>query len=162
MFQVATLSVSSSLDEGIFALAIRDLRTFRPFAISGETVPWFMVLLPAGAPLQCTPRTRLFERPPDAVGRGRHVEMPDARLTKRVGDRVHDRGQRAADARLADALGAERVGARRHRVRADREPADEARARHGVIHEAAGEELAAFGVVYSDLAEHLARPLGDA
>src|SRR5262245_31233856 len=46
MFQVAMFSVSSSLDGGIFALAILDRRTFRPLAISGETFPWFMAILP--------------------------------------------------------------------------------------------------------------------
>src|SRR5215467_690731 len=57
MFQVATLSVSSSLDEGILALAILERRTFRPLAISGETAPWFMAILPF--PLGGTPQGSL-------------------------------------------------------------------------------------------------------
>src|SRR5882672_708801 len=162
MFQVAMLSVSSSLDEGILALAILDLRAFRPLAISGETVPWFMVLLPANAPLQCTPAPRAFERPPDAVGRRRHVEVPYIRLTKRIGDRVHDRRQRAADSGLAHAFRAERIGSGRDRVLLDGEAADETRAGHRVVHEAAGEELAGLRIVYSHLPEDLPRALGDA
>src|SRR5262252_3989807 len=102
MFQVAMLSVSSSLDEGILALAILDLRTFRPLAISGETVPWFMAILPDEAKLQCTPCPRARQRSPDPVGRRRHVEVPDARLPQRVRHRVHDRRKRAADSGFAD------------------------------------------------------------
>src|SRR5262245_1718627 len=105
---------------------------------------------------------RTVERPPDPVGRGRHVEMPDAGLTKRVGDRVHDRRQRAADSRFPDALGAERIGRRRHRVLVDAQAADETRARHGIVHEAAGQKLSGLRIVYSDLPEDLTRALGDA
>src|SRR5438046_7512881 len=51
MFQVAMLSVSSSLEDGIPAFAILDCRTLRPLAISGEIFPWFMMI-------------PLYERPP--------------------------------------------------------------------------------------------------
>src|SRR5262245_39627501 len=109
MFQVATFRVSSSLDDGILALVILDLSVFRPLAISGGTVPWFMAILPEAAALQCTPRPGAREGPPDPVGRRRHVEVTYVRLTQRVGDRVHDRRQRAADSRFADAFRAERI-----------------------------------------------------
>src|SRR5882724_7568032 len=162
MFQVAMFSVSSSFEEGTLALAILERRTLRPLAISGETVPWFMVIPLSGGTLQCTPRFRVFERPPDPAGRRGHVEMRHARLLQRVGHRVHDRRKRAAHAGLPDALGAQRVGRGRYRVLVDREAAHEARPRHRIVHEAPREELPALRVVYSLLAEHLARALGDA
>src|SRR5437763_1472622 len=43
MFQVATLSVSSSLEAGTFSAAMRFLSASKPVAISLETFPWFIV-----------------------------------------------------------------------------------------------------------------------
>src|SRR5438034_3838020 len=56
LFQVAMLSVSSSFEDGIAAFAILDCRTLRPFAISGEIFPWFMMI-------------PLYERPPAFASR---------------------------------------------------------------------------------------------
>jgi hypothetical protein len=39
MFQIATLIVSSSFDEGIFAASMRFFNSSNPLAISGETSP---------------------------------------------------------------------------------------------------------------------------
>src|SRR5258706_2721933 len=157
MFQVAILSVSSSFEDGILALAILDLRTLRPLAISGETLPWFMMI----PPLRTSSRLCALDRAQEPVGRRRHLEVRDARLAKGVQYRVHKRGERAADARFADAFRAERVRGGRDRVLVDREPLHQARARHRIVHEAPGEELAGVGIVYGVLAENLPRPLCD-
>src|SRR5258706_5225427 len=157
MFQLAILSVSSSLEDGILALAILDLRTLRPLAISGETLPWFMMI----PPLRTSSRLCALDRAPEPVGRCRHIEVRDARLAKGVQYRVHKRGERAADARFADAFRAERVRGGRDRVLVDFEACNEPRARDRVVHEAPGEELAGVGIVYGVLAENLPRPFGD-
>src|SRR5258706_626824 len=101
------------------------------------------------------------DRAPEPVGRRRHIEVRDARLAKGVQYRVHKRGERAAHARFAHAFRAERVRGGRDRVLVDREACNEPRARHRVVHEAPGEELAGVGIVYGMLAENLPRPLRD-
>src|SRR5215831_15313643 len=58
-----------------------------------------------------------------------------------MGDRVHDRGERAGAAGFAAALDAEHVGFRRHRVIDDGDFGRIARARERIVHERAGQEL---------------------
>jgi len=59
-----------------------------------------------------------------------------------VGDRVHDGGERPGGAGFADALDAERVGGGRHALLGGHERRNVGGARHRVIHERAGDELA--------------------
>src|SRR5258706_14244818 len=146
MFQVAILSVSSSFEDGILALAILDLRTLRPLAISGEIFPWFMMVpfwdchsegaarricfsaiqSRSFASLRMTVRSFCAPDPaPQPVGRRRHIEVRDARLAKGVRYRVHERGERAAHARFADAFRAERVRGGRGRGLVDFEACNE-------------------------------------
>ena len=74
--------------------------------------------------------------------RQRHVDMADAAVAERVDHRIHHRGERAGAAGLAAALDAERVGRCRRRMIGERERRHVGGARHGVIHERAGEQLA--------------------
>ena len=62
-----------------------------------------------------------------------------------VGDGVHHRRDRAGGAGFADALDAERIGRRRHRMHGVAHRRHVVGARHGVVHERAGDELAAVG-----------------
>src|SRR5712664_3662284 len=112
-------------------------------------------------PFPSLSRLRVPNRVPEPVGRCRHIEVRDTRLAKGVQYRVHKRGKRAAYARFAHAFCAQRVRGGRDRVLVDREPLHEARARHRIVHEAPGEELAGVRIVYGMLAEHLPRPLRD-
>ena len=71
-----------------------------------------------------------------------------------------DRRRRADRAELADALDAERVERARHRgVELGAKAGAAVGTRHGVVHEAAGDELAALGVVDHLLAQRLADAL---
>ena len=80
---------------------------------------------------------------------------------QRIVDRVHHRRDRAERAGLADAFDPERVAVGRRLVVAEVEIAEIGGARHAVIHERAGQELAAL-VVDDVLHQHLADPLDDA
>src|SRR6185369_10364380 len=63
---------------------------------------------------------RRLYRAPHTVGRGRHVEIRDARARERVVDGVHQGCGRADGARFAAALGAERIVRARRHLGADR------------------------------------------
>src|SRR5215470_6254588 len=99
---------------------------------------------------------------PDALGRHRHVEVADAERRQRVVHRVHQRRKRAHCARLAYALGAQGIHLGRYLVRIHVEERHVVGARHGVVHERAGEELAGAGIVHEMLEEGLAEALHDA
>src|SRR5262245_27854930 len=64
MFQVAMLIDSSILLGGMLAAVIRFLSAMRPWAISGETFPWFMGVRArrAGFARAVLPKTRLSAR----------------------------------------------------------------------------------------------------
>src|SRR3954470_23765502 len=105
-------------------------------------------------------RASFLQRLPNPQRRRRHLETLHARAAQRVHHGVHQRRQRAGDAGLAHALRAERVEPGRNRVLYDPGVGYQPGARHRIIHEAAGKELAALAVVHRELAEHLARSLG--
>src|SRR5678809_1442985 len=98
---------------------------------------------------------------PQPAGARRHVEIRYTDGMQCIHHRIHEGRHRARDAALAHPLGAERVGRGRYRVIGYGEPPDQARARHRVVHEATGQELAGR-VVHALLEENVARALGDA
>src|SRR3954471_2933190 len=102
-----------------------------------------------------------LDRPPDLLGRGRHREVGDAERGQRIDDRVDHGGRDADRAALADALDAERVVGARGDVVADLEVRQVGRARHAVVHERSGGQLA-LGVVADLLVQRLADALGEA
>ena len=83
-----------------------------------------------------------MDGPPQHLRRGRHVDVLDAEHRERVDQSVGDRGHRADGPGFAGTLHPERIGLGRHRVRLDMERDKVGGARHGVIHERAGEDLA--------------------
>src|SRR6185437_1937355 len=105
---------------------------------------------PAAAPAPATSNSRLgrrlllLERTPHTLGSRRHVDMQHA---ERVGDRAHHRGQRADRAGLAAALGAERIGDAEHLLVLEIDVGHVGGARHRVVLEARGQELARAFVI---------------
>src|SRR6266576_715907 len=98
-----------------------------------------------------------LDRGPDRLRGRRHGDLLAA---DRVGDGVDDRGGRGDGAGLAAAFDAERVRrAFRHR-HADLERGHVVRARHAIIHERAGHELAVL-VIDRAFEQRLADPLRD-
>ena len=95
---------------------------------------------------------------PIAAQPSRHVEMRAGAARDRVGDRVHHRGDRGRGAGFADALDAERIGGRRHIEHGVAQRRHVVGARHGVVHERAGDELAVAVVVDDVLHQRLAEP----
>ena len=75
---------------------------------------------------------RRLHRPPDALRRQRHVEVPDPERRERVHHRVHDRRGRRDRAGLARALDAERVDVGRRLRPVELELRQEVRLRDGV------------------------------
>src|SRR4051812_34052265 len=102
-----------------------------------------------------------LNRAPYLLGRERQIEMSDAERLERIEHRVGDRGRGANRARLADALHAEWIRRRRRDRAAEHVFGNVARARDGVIHELAGQQLPVF-VVDGPLEEDLADGMRDA
>ena len=75
---------------------------------------------------------------PDGLGRRRHR---DVLMAERVGERVDHRGRRSDRARFAATLEAERIGRARRGDGRDIVRRQIVGARHGVVHEARGDEL---------------------
>src|SRR5947208_6647402 len=76
---------------------------------------------------------RVLDRPPHALGRGRHVDMSHTERREGIEDRV-DHGARCADrSAFARALDAERVGWARHVTAGDRERRQIVRARDRIV-----------------------------
>ena len=86
--------------------------------------------------------------------------MRHAHRAQRIHDGIGQRRQRTGAAGFAHALGAQRIQFGRYRVVEHLEACHHAGARHGVIHEAAGEQLPGFPVINSVFAEDLAGALG--
>ena len=94
---------------------------------------------------------------PDAVGRCRHFQFV---VADGVGDGVDD-GRGCADrAGLAAALDAERIARTQRRGVRTLERGQILGPRHGIIHEARGDELAAF-IVHGVLQQRLPDALGE-
>src|SRR5207245_901098 len=108
------------------------------------------------------PSFRLAGAGPDARRRVGKVELIDAERPQRVDHGVGDAGDRADGPGLAHALDAERVARRRDRLVEQLHLPEHVRARHGVVHERAGEQLPARGLVDAVLDERLADTLQDA
>src|SRR5678815_1397457 len=105
-----------------------------------------------------------LERLPDALRGRRHLDLVGAAaragVGERIGDRVHRRRCRADGAELADALDPERVGQAGNRgVEAGAEVRQPLGPRHRIVHEAAGDELAAAVVIDDPLPKRLADAL---
>src|SRR3954463_16465295 len=101
-----------------------------------------------------------MQRAPHLLGRKRHVELEHP---ERIEHGVHHRRRRADGAELAAPFDAEKVGLARHAlVEAGAHRRQVGRARHGVVHERAGEELAALRIVDRPLAQRLSGALRDA
>src|SRR6185295_18870873 len=117
----------------------------------------------AAATSRSTPFTStIMHRLPYPGGGKREIEMVYSERAQRVDHRVGHRRQRAGGAGLARALHAERIGRRRHRMVVQLDARQDLGARHGVVHERAGEELAVLRVVLDVLGERLAEALRDA
>ncbi len=85
--------------------------------------------------------------------------MPDAERAQRIDHRVGERRHRGGATRLAHAFHAERIVDARQRRILHADFPHQPRARHAVVHEAAGEKLAGAAVVDHLLAENLAGAL---
>src|SRR6516162_9802368 len=106
-------------------------------------------------------RVAIAHRAPEPLRRGRHLDVADAEVGEGVNQRIGDRGHGADAARFARALDPERIGPGRHRIALYVDRADVGRARHGIVHERAGQVLAVaieLDVLHQDLAD----ALGDA
>ena len=102
------------------------------------------------------PPPRLLDPPPHLLRRDRHFEVGDAEAGERVERGAHDRGGRADRAGFAAALGAERiVGTGLAFVAFGDEQRQIVGARHRVVHERSGHELAA-AVIGAALEQRLA------
>src|SRR6185295_10281649 len=99
---------------------------------------------------------------PDALAGGRHVELTDADGRQRVHHRVDHGRERAHRAGFTGALGADRIQLGRDRPTLDVHVRHRVGARHGVVHERSGQELARLRVVHDLLHQGLAQPLGHA
>ena len=102
------------------------------------------------------------DRVPDALGRDRHLEVLHAQVREGVHDRVHRGPERRGRPALAAAPQAERVRGGRHLADLGGERGQQVGARHRVLHEGRGLELAALRVVAAVLPEGLAQALDDA
>lgn len=92
-----------------------------------------------------------------------HVDVCNAERLQRIQHRVHDRRRCAAAAAFTRTLDAKLVDrARRIFVVYGRDVGHVLGARHGVVEERAGQELAGFGIVSRSFEEGLAEPLHDA
>ena len=90
--------------------------------------------------------------------RRRHVDVIDAERLERVDQRVDHRRRRADGAGFTDALDPERVGLAGHLLKVSVDIRHRVGARHAVVHEAAGQELAGLAVVDLVLDQRLADP----
>src|SRR5882762_366706 len=102
------------------------------------------------------------DRAPEALGAGRHRQVADAEQLQRVDEGVADRRHRADRAGFARALDAERVSPGRHRAGFAMDVRQIVGARHRVIHEGTGDELAGGWVEMDVLQQDLPGSLGDA
>src|SRR6218665_1576398 len=89
----------------------------------------------------------LLDGLPYAVGRCRHIEVAHAQRAQRVEYGVDHRRRRAYGPGLAATLGAQRAVRAGRAYMAQFEIGEVVRARHRVVHEAAGEQLAGLAVV---------------
>ena len=101
----------------------------------------------------------LLNRAPHPLRRVRHLDLAHVQRLQRIEHRIGQRRDRAGRAGLARALGAQRIERRRHAAIDQRDRRQVFRARHEVIHEGAGQELAGVRIVGDVLAEHLADAL---
>src|SRR5262249_7659199 len=117
--------------------------------------------VPSAIPLLrlATVSPRVADRAPHPLWRHRDVEVTHAQHRERVDHRVGDRRQRTDTAGLAAAFDAERVGLGRHRVALHRHRGQIAGARHSIVHERAGHDLAAVGIEPDVLHQHLSGAL---
>src|SRR5215472_9354882 len=106
-------------------------------------------------------RVAIAHRAPEPLGRRRHLDVADAEVGEGVNQRIGDRGHGADAARFAGSLDPKRIGPGRHRIALDVDRADVGRARHGIVHERAGQVLA-VAVELDVLHQDLADALGDA
>ena len=102
---------------------------------------------------------RVLNGLPHAVRCGGHVEVFHAQRFERVQHGVDDGRRRADGTRFAAALAADGVVRAGRADMAELEFGEICRARHGVVHVAAGEQLAALGVVHPVLHQRLADAL---
>ena len=85
----------------------------------------------------------LADRDPDPLGGRRHVDMIDLVFApEALDDRIDDRGARADGTGFAGALDAERIGLAGDVMSFEHKGRTVIRARHCVIHERSGDELA--------------------
>src|SRR5450759_4106624 len=90
---------------------------------------------------------RRLHRLPHALRRRRHFDIPDAERRERVDDRVDHRRRRADRAGFAAALDPERVVRARRDFGADLERRQVVGARQRVVHQGAGQQLAALAII---------------
>src|SRR5205085_7513606 len=103
-------------------------------------------------------RMRPMNRAPDALWRGRQLDMFDAKLSKRVDDRIRDCGKAGRDAALASTAHSERVCGRRHLADFGLEQRQVIGARYGVIHQGRRQKLPRAGIVNALLRHRLTDP----
>src|SRR2546427_7177065 len=112
------------------------------------------------AGLELVPLLRLADRDPDPLGGGRHVDVVDLVLAPHpFDDRIDHRRARTDRAGLARALDPQRVGLAGHVVGLEVEGRPIGRARHRIVHEGAGDELAVAGAIDRLLHQRLAYTL---
>src|SRR5712692_12110889 len=92
----------------------------------------------------------------------RYGYASDAEGPERVGDGADDHGRRRGGAALAARFDAQRIGGRRNFVEASREGRHVAGAREGVVHQRAGDRLAARAVDDAGFTHRLPEALDDA
>ena len=103
-----------------------------------------------------------FDGLPDGVRGRRHRHVAHAQGAERVNDGVDHRGWRGRRSRLPDALDPKRIGRGRHLMQPELVGRDRIRARHGVVHERAGDHLAGIPLPDRMLHQRLTDALGNA
>src|ERR1700735_3860330 len=98
---------------------------------------------------KAVPAMVFTDRDPDPLGGSRHIDVIDLVFAPQpLDDRVDDRRTGADRAGPARALDPQRIGLAGHVVGLEHEGRTVGRARHRIVHEGAGDELAVVGAVH--------------
>src|SRR5262249_20189067 len=109
-------------------------------------------------------RMAVAHRAPEPLRRRPHLHVADAGMGERLPQRIGDSRHGADAPRVARARAPERIGLGRPRIALDIDRADSGRARHGVVHERAGQVLAVaveLDVLHQYLADALRHAADD-
>jgi len=98
---------------------------------------------------------------PHALGRDRHLQMGNAEIAQRVDDGIDDDAERRGNATFAATAKSQWVSGGRDFADCRRKEWQVGCSRHRIIHERPREELTAFGIVDTLLAQRLAGALRD-